>query len=80
MHFWRSVSALAVLLMTGICLALAPAGKDVPEGFTSLFNGQDLSGWKIPEGDNGHWKAFCTACGGEYHPRNPLRAAFDAGA
>lgn len=27
-----------------------------PEGFVSLFNGRDLTGWKIPEGDNGHWK------------------------
>jgi hypothetical protein len=27
-----------------------------PAGFTSLFNGKDLSGWKIPAGDNGHWK------------------------
>jgi hypothetical protein len=25
-------------------------------GFTALFNGKDLSGWKIPPGDNGHWK------------------------
>ena len=24
--------------------------------FVPLFNGKDLSGWKIPEGDNGHWK------------------------
>ena len=24
--------------------------------FVSLFNGKDLAGWKIPEGDNGHWK------------------------
>ncbi len=24
-------------------------------GYTSLFNGKDLTGWKIPEGDNGHW-------------------------
>lgn len=22
----------------------------------SLFNGRDLSGWKVPAGDNGHWK------------------------
>ena len=29
---------------------------EVPEGFTSLFNGKDLSGWKVPAGDNGHWK------------------------
>ncbi len=26
------------------------------EGFVSLFNGKDLTGWKVPEGDNGHWK------------------------
>ncbi len=29
-----------------------------PTGFTSIFNGQDLSGWKIPVGDNGHWKVL----------------------
>jgi hypothetical protein len=27
-----------------------------PEGFVSLFNGKDLTGWKIPPGDGGHWK------------------------
>lgn len=31
---------------------------DAPEGFTSLFNGKDLAGWKIPEGDGGHWKVL----------------------
>ncbi len=31
-------------------------GGNPPPGFVSLFNGQDLTGWKIPEGDNGHWK------------------------
>ena len=25
-------------------------------GFESLFNGRDLSGWVVPEGDNGHWR------------------------
>jgi len=30
----------------------------VPEGSVSLFNGKDLSGWEIPEGDNGHWKVL----------------------
>jgi len=28
------------------------------EGFTRLFNGDDLSGWIIPEGDNGHWSVI----------------------
>lgn len=27
-----------------------------PDGFTALFNGRDFTNWKIPEGDNGHWK------------------------
>ena len=28
------------------------------QGFTSLFNGEDLSGWIIPKGDNGHWSVI----------------------
>ena len=32
------------------------ADNTAPEGFVSLFNGKDLTGWKIPEGDGGHWK------------------------
>jgi hypothetical protein len=24
----------------------------------SLFNGNDLTGWKVPDGDNGHWKVI----------------------
>ncbi len=27
-------------------------------GFRPLFNSKDLTGWKIPEGDNGHWKVL----------------------
>lgn len=27
-------------------------------GYTSLFNGKDLSGWVVPEGDNGHWSVI----------------------
>ncbi|HEX4949804.1 MAG TPA: DUF1080 domain-containing protein [Blastocatellia bacterium] len=34
------------------------AAKQTPEGFTSLFNGRDFTGWKVPEGDNGHWKVL----------------------
>lgn len=26
------------------------------EGYVPLFTGLDLQGWKVPEGDNGHWK------------------------
>jgi type 1 glutamine amidotransferase len=48
----------ALLSLVGIVLGL-PAGardKTTPEGFVSLFNGKDLLGWKVPDGDNGHWK------------------------
>jgi hypothetical protein len=32
--------------------------KFLKQGYLSLFNGKDLTGWKIPEGDNGHWKVL----------------------
>ncbi|MBL7700361.1 MAG: DUF1080 domain-containing protein [Chitinophagaceae bacterium] len=32
-----------------------------PPGFVSLFNGKDLTNWKIPAGDNGHWKVINAA-------------------
>jgi hypothetical protein len=50
------------LLIVAATLALAAdvhslswAGAQ-PKGFTPLFNGKDFTGWKVPEGDNGHWK------------------------
>ena len=45
-----------VLLTASSTLLLAQTPAPTPPGFTSLFNGKDLSGWKIPDGDNGHWK------------------------
>jgi len=30
--------------------------RENPDGTVRLFNGKDLTGWKVPEGDNGHWK------------------------
>ena len=32
------------------------ADDRVPEGFASLFNENDFTNWKVPAGDNGHWK------------------------
>jgi hypothetical protein len=51
---WLSRSARA-----GLALAVLIAGRGTApaaEGFTPLFNGRDLTGWKVPVGDNGHWK------------------------
>jgi hypothetical protein len=43
----------AGLLVTSMTRAAEDATSD---GFVSLFNGKDLTGWKLPEGDGGHWK------------------------
>jgi hypothetical protein len=55
--------AVACLLAAGFVLALSPAvittnaqNASPGAGWVSLFNGKDLTGWKIPEGDGGHWK------------------------
>ena len=49
---------IAVVAAAGLLLGvgLHAADPTPPEGFTSLFNGKDLTGWKVPKGDNGHWK------------------------
>jgi hypothetical protein len=53
------VAALALLFAAGMSCSPArcqEADDPVPDGFVPLFNGKDLSGWKVPEGDNGHWR------------------------
>ena len=42
-------------LVFGMAATVAVAAEP-PEGFAALFNGRDLAGWVVPEGDNGHWK------------------------
>lgn len=52
------VTAARITLWVITAGALTPALAAPPpgEGWTPLFNGKDLTGWKIPEGDGGHWK------------------------
>ena len=54
----RVVLLAAVLAGAGILAAsgLEAADNEPPEGFAALFNGKDLTGWKVPLGDGGHWK------------------------
>jgi hypothetical protein len=54
-HLGRALLALGVAA-AALPLALRADEPAAPEGFRSLFNGRDLTGWKVPEGDNGHWK------------------------
>jgi hypothetical protein len=55
MHRSRWLCLTAVLALSVALGRPATAGK-APEGFTPLFNGTDLTGWRVPAGDNGHWK------------------------
>jgi 3-keto-disaccharide hydrolase len=41
----------AVGLVTG-----SAAARQSATDFVSLFNGRDFAGWKVPAGDNRHWK------------------------
>lgn len=60
-----STRTLLLLVATGIVVPAgsssctrapdAAAEESDPGEFRSLFNGRDLTGWRIPEGDGGHW-------------------------
>jgi hypothetical protein len=47
--YWSGIVALLLFVV------LPPHGEGAGE-FVPLFNGRDLTGWKIPAGDNGHWR------------------------
>lgn len=50
-----TLTAIAGLLLSNIARA---ADNVPPAGFVSLFNGKDFAGWRVPVGDNGHWKVL----------------------
>jgi hypothetical protein len=49
------LGASAVVVLISL-VAVTRAEQTGGDGFVVLFNGRDLSGWKIPAGDNGHWR------------------------
>jgi hypothetical protein len=46
--------ALSLLFITSP--QLHAQDNKAPEGWTALFNGKDFTNFKVPDGDNGHWK------------------------
>lgn len=54
--FRLSTALLTIAFLLSSTPSLHAQMNDPPPGFESLFNGKDLSGWKVPAGDNGHWK------------------------
>ena len=45
-----------VALAIAVCAVSNTGARQTADGFTSLFNGRDFTGWKVPAGDNGHWR------------------------
>jgi hypothetical protein len=52
----RAVGAWLVVIFGIFSTSALLADNVPPEGFEALFNGRDFSGWKLPEGDGGHWR------------------------
>ena len=50
------LAVIVVSLFLSVSPVAPAADNEPPPGFIALFNGKDLSGWKVPEGDGGHWK------------------------
>ncbi|MFW5972422.1 MAG: 3-keto-disaccharide hydrolase [Bacteroidota bacterium] len=45
------------VLLVGVLMLCSTGTREASaqDDHVSLFNGRDLSGWIVPEGDNGHW-------------------------
>ncbi len=57
MNMWLPRRGFAVMAIAGLVALSGWAGSvEPPEGFSVLFNGTDFNNWKVPEGDNGHWR------------------------
>jgi len=56
----RSFGRVLFCFLFGLAAPVATfsAENQPSAGFVTLFNGRDLSGWKVPEGDNGHWQVL----------------------
>ncbi len=48
--------ASAFLAFAALSACALAVENQPPPGFVALFNGRDFTGWKVPEGDGGHWR------------------------
>jgi len=51
-------SFLLLYFLISIDVSVSAQSTYAEAGYTSLFNGADLAGWILPEGDNGHWSVI----------------------
>jgi len=54
--FRHVASTLGIAAAIAITSTIHASPDETPDGFVSLFNGSDLTGWIIPEGDGDAWK------------------------
>jgi hypothetical protein len=55
----RRTSAISILVLSFLIFTFSAFTCNEEAGeWKQLFNGKDLSGWVVPEGDNGHWKVI----------------------
>ncbi len=67
MRFPNLSATLLLVLAPSVLLADDAPLNVPPEGFTALFNGKDLSGWKVTDAIREHWKVVDGVL--DYNPR-----------
>ena len=59
MKYLRVLGVCVFVGLMGCAEGILQVGRSwESKGYEALFNGRDLSGWKVPVGDNGHWKVI----------------------
>lgn len=53
-----SLSFGVILIAMFTIFSASSSENDSDNEWVRLFNGEDLTGWVVPEGDNGHWKVL----------------------
>lgn len=56
--YTANIKRVSISLFIFVFIVMSTETHGQNDNFTSLFNGQDLSGWIIPEGDGGHWQVI----------------------
>lgn len=52
------IKLVSITLLFVVFVMMSTAAYAQNDDYKSIFNGQDLSGWIIPEGDGGHWQVI----------------------
>src|SRR3982075_3585922 len=52
----RSMLPFAAVVFLAAASVLAQDAP--PSGFSAMFNGKALAGWRVPTGANGHWRVL----------------------